>query len=537
MCLLYSINFVCRFSSQPNQTNISQSKRQPYIISASDAVGIPQTGPIKKNFQLLESQVQKLKHKQLKHGTKKEPNGQKKHLHLKYRNILPKPTGNMLLCQTLDGQKILMKIGCVQSSKASIQNENKCCSLQEDAEVATRTVCTQTASNKQASQSNAETQTSKTVLLHEENQSMVRKQTNPQVKWMPSRRQIHTQTQLPETQTQFLTSTQTQTKATNFHVPPDVMQYEANMCEIETQTLNFTEVSSTETNSNNLHSDLVELRKTTKVDGGTKARPEELNNPVKISSNSTFKDLVVNINNNSLETGCNDGFNTFDVEAFDIHTQTPVSSLDFDFSDMRFSSSSQPLCNAIASVEDNETQTLISSLDLDLADSGTQTHTFLDEMFCSASFSNTETQTWLSNWPDADANTENQILEDFVHMETQTSLTIPLLSEIDDNITLTDTHTQTLQDDFVENVLMSANVQTQTSMMTQNFDVFNNLLLNSTCTQTQLSGTDAISFECTDVQTQTLACSNNPKETVFDCENVLFSATETLGECTVSQEN
>ena len=536
-------------SSQVNlNTTMMSTGCFPLVMSVSDMLGLPQlrqAEQLKNGFQQQGHQHQKPPtQEQRRCVTPKQCKRAKQQL--KYRNILPKPllhsvilnnpqaipTGNVVLCQAPNGQRTLVKVDPIsaQPPVPVLVKQNECGSTQTITDVNTQDVHTQTHLNKQVQfQNHAETQTlAGSVQIHnpKQCQSVTGTQRHTQVQCLPFQRQTHTQTQLPvpismHTQTsQLLTSAQTQTHAASVQLSSQGPTQEADMCEIETQTPDLMVDSSQTLNRDIDQPYSTESGKTeqslhqTAVDSAAESGLLSLQNSIQnlANSNSQGGCLVKSIHTGTDVTDCSEDFSTFDTIPPDIHTQTPVSSLDFDFSDMRFSSSVQTLSSAFTSVEDNETQTLISSLDLDLADSGTQTQSFLDEMLCSASFSDTETQTWLSNWPITDSGTENQILEELVHMETQT---IPLLPELED-ITLTDTHTQTFQDDFVGSMLLSTNVQTQTCVARQDLDVINNMSLNSTCsTQTLQRGIDESCFESTDVQTQTLTFPSGTESSIF----------------------
>jgi len=202
----------------------------------------------------------------------------------------------------------------------------------------------------------------------------------------------------------------------------------------------------------------------------------------------------VTTNENSMQT--------LDIDplCLNIQTQTNLTSTDLALSDLRPLSSAQTQTCGLEQVplEDNETQTLISLLGIDAnssIDSGTQTHTLLDDLFDTQDIELTEsqTQTWFTDFssitsPGLD-NSGNEFVynDDLVDIHTQTSIVMSDFSELADDTEFASSQTQTLQSDFVCSSLLSSSVQTDThwAQVTQTDEQFRNGSVTSTSSQTQ----------------------------------------------------
>ena len=205
---------------------------------------------------------------------------------------------------------------------------------------------------------------------------------------------------------------------------------------------------------------------------------------------------LVTTNENSMQT--------LDIDplCLNIQTQTHLTSTDLALSDLRPLSSAQTQTCGLEQVplEDNETQTLISLLGIDAnssIDSGTQTHTLLDDLFDTQDIELTEsqTQTWFTDFssitsPGLD-NSGNEFVykafDDLVDIHTQTSIVMSDFSELADDTEFASSQTQTLQSDFVCSSLLSSSVQTDTHwvQVTQTEEQFGNGSVTSTSSQTQ----------------------------------------------------
>jgi len=204
----------------------------------------------------------------------------------------------------------------------------------------------------------------------------------------------------------------------------------------------------------------------------------------------------VTTNENSMQT--------LDIDplCLNIQTQTNLTSTDLALSDLRPLSSAQTQTCGLEQVplEDNETQTLISLLGIDAnssIDSGTQTHTLLDDLFDTQDIELTEsqTQTWFTDFSSITSpgleNSGNEFVykafDDLVDIHTQTSIVMSDFSELTDDTEFTSSQTQTLQSDFVCSSLLSSSVQTDThwAQVTQTDEQIRNGSVTSTNSQTQ----------------------------------------------------
>ncbi|XP_068721216.1 ATM interactor-like [Montipora capricornis] len=170
------------------------------------------------------------------------------------------------------------------------------------------------------------------------------------------------------------------------------------------------------------------------------------------------KSSFVSTNDNSMQTLAGD------------QTQTKL----INTCDLRALSSTQTQTSQLEQVplEDNETQTLISLLGIDSVssmDSGTQTQNFLDDLFDAQDIELTEsqTQTWFPSYHVTSPGLDNGVddfvyktFDDLVDMHTQTSIVMSDFSELTEDIVLANSHTQTLQSDFVDSSILSSSVQT-----------------------------------------------------------------------------
>ena len=225
----------------------------------------------------------------------------------------------------------------------------------------------------------------------------------------------------------------------------------------------------------------------------------------------------VTTNENSMQTL------NIDPLCLNIQTQTNLTSTDLTLSDLRPLSSTQTQTCGLEQVplEDNETQTLISLLGIDAnssIDSGTQTHTLLDDLFDTQDIELTEsqTQTWFTGFssitsPGLD-NSGNEFVynDDLVDIHTQTSIVMSDFSELTDDTEFASSQTQTLQSDFVCSSLLSSSVQTDThwAQVTQTDEQFRNGSVTSTSSQTQ-THQSILDQGCivSSVETQTYSCS------------------------------
>ena len=188
--------------------------------------------------------------------------------------------------------------------------------------------------------------------------------------------------------------------------------------------------------------------------GLSQATPVQPLPPISSFVTSHPRPGFVTTNENSMQT--------LDIDplCLNIQTQTNLTSTDLALSDLRPLSSTQTQTCGLEQVplEDNETQTLISLLGIDAnssIDSGTQTHTLLDDLFDTQDIELTEsqTQTWFTDFssitsPGLD-NSGNEFVynDDLVDIHTQTSIVMSDFSELADDTEFASSQTQTLQSD------------------------------------------------------------------------------------------
>ena len=228
--------------------------------------------------------------------------------------------------------------------------------------------------------------------------------------------------------------------------------------------------------------------------GLSQASPVQRLPPISSFVTSHQRPGFVTTNENSMQT--------LDIDplCLNIQTQTNLTSTDLALSDLRPLSSAQTQTCGLEQVplEDNETQTLISLLGIDAnssIDSGTQTHTLLDDLFDTQDIELTEsqTQTWFADFssitsPGLD-NSGNEFVysDDLVDIHTQTAIVMSDFSELADDTEFASSQTQTLQSDFVCSSLLSSSVQTDShwAEVTQTDEQFRNESVTSTSSQTQ----------------------------------------------------